>query len=433
MDNEDNVAANVAYTDIINPISAAKVSIPTLSIPAQVIPDNSITNAQLQTITAPGKVENSATTAVETNTPGAIVSRGADGTSQFSGVYAPQMGNPFGNINLLGGTVVVYTGLFATDSIIAKNADLELSAATVEGSVIMNSRLAVAPLGIIANEINTDLQLQGNGFGKVLLNSPTTASSGSPLTVDSITATTANTSLSIAGSGSGKVLINTPASVSSGNPLTVDSITATTANMSLSISGSGTGKVLINTPATIASGKQLTTDNITATTTNTALSISGNSTGSVQVGSTELQFTNGSITGYTPSSINQFEIYVMATTASGPFTLAVNVTFTFMRLGGPSGAACLVSWSDCFGACSTSAVIVVAATIPARFRPVTTAARLISMGLNNGTNLASPCCWDINPASTGTIKGILNFNSPNNFGPSGLCGFYSGCGSWAVA
>lgn len=89
-----------------------------------------------------------------------------------------------------------------------------------------------------------------------------------------------------------------------------------------------------------------------------AINCTGITTGGITCDS-GITFNNSSISGYIPLSLNQFEIYSMTTTATGPFTTPVACTFTFIRIGSGSGAACFVAWTDVFGACSTAAAILI--------------------------------------------------------------------------
>lgn len=167
---------------------------------------------------------------------------------------------------------------------------------------------------------------------------------------------------------------------------------------------------------------------------NLSLTTGGNlnvTTTSNAVFSNGIQFTN-SLSGYLPMAMNQFEIYTMTTTASGPFTAAtIPVTFTFMRMGGPTGTAVFVAWTDCYASCDKTAAIAITATIPARFRPLYQA-RWLSMGLNVGSNLGSPGAWDVTTA--GVINGYCNFVSGStSFSSGGISGFYSGASSYIVA
>jgi hypothetical protein len=322
VDGEDNIQSKIANINVIHPLTASSVSIPTLSVVPGNIPDDSITNAQLQTITAAGKVENSATTASFANGANTIVARDATGIIQVSNLLSPAISNPGAAITVDATEIVATQTTLGINTIVAST--------SVEAPQVYATALQAPP--------GNDLSLVNNTDNYVRL--------------------------------------------TGGLGVIVDQDLSITNNAKLNTFG--------------------------------------------------LELTNNSIASYVPTTLTHFEIYNMVTTATGPFAAPIAVTFTFMRLGGAAGAACLVSWTDCFNSNTTTAApIAITATIPARFRPKAQA-RLISQGVNAGANLANPCTWDI--TTGGVIAGYRNFASGSTSWSiaSSATGFYSGAGSYVV-
>lgn len=93
LDKEEQVKAKIAYINTINPLLQAAVSIPSLQVSSLTLPDNSVSNAKLHTITAQNKVSNSATTTTATNTASAIVARDSSGNFSTGTITVNLVGN----------------------------------------------------------------------------------------------------------------------------------------------------------------------------------------------------------------------------------------------------------------------------------------------------------------------------------------------------
>lgn len=365
IDNEDRVEAKRCLVDIISPLSGDSVTIENLTATVVDVPDNSIANSKLQTITEAGKVENSATTATHADVPYAIVSR-----------------------NNLGGIDVGY----------------------VQGEIITDSINPIATsITITGNEIDaTSTTFAANAV--IATTSVEAASVIAPVIM-----TPANTSLELSPHGTGIINANAPIQMASGSALITNSVTGTDGLLDLEATSVNVYATSFGVNATLKA------NTITPMTSGSDLSLNASGSNAVAIGTNGLKFSNSTIPGYTASAITNYEEATVSISFSGSWAAtSYNVKFvrekTLVTMFLPQmQQVATVSGQNIFAA---------AGAVPERFRPATEV-NAPFFGRDNGAIYASPACVTVQP--TGAISIDRTFASGNRFFTvgAGTSGIYS--------
>jgi len=153
----------VSGVAVINKLAVIDaLCVPANSISGAALIDNSVPDCKLQTITTPGKVANSATTATSSNIPNTIVLRDSNGNFVAGTITADLNGTATNAINCLNCPVAVGTPLNVPDTLVQRDGTGSFAAQdiTLDGNISVAQDITVA--GNIDITTNPSTATDGN-------------------------------------------------------------------------------------------------------------------------------------------------------------------------------------------------------------------------------------------------------------------------------
>ncbi len=239
-----------------------------LIVDADISSSAAITDTKLATISTPGKVANSATTATNTNTPSTIVARDSSGNFSANVITASLIGNvtgtASGNLPLSGGTLTGNLTLPAGSSAVPS---LQFTGSTNTGiSAPVANTLSFDVNGTEAMNINSSGQITIDGLnsaGVVHTNASGLLSTSLIVNSDITTGTIANNKLATISSSDipGDIVVRDGSGNFATNMITLDGTTTNATDAATKAyvdSVAGTG-IVIHPPAEVVSTSPITT------------------------------------------------------------------------------------------------------------------------------------------------------------------------------
>jgi hypothetical protein len=176
----------------------------------------------------------------------------------------------------------------------------------------------------------------------------------------------------------------------------------------------------LNSVSVINAGT-VTTSNVSCTNLNNAtgtLNLQVGDAANVNIG-TAIQLPT---TGGTAASLDYYENYTIATTATGPWASAQNTTLYISRIG----ALCSCVLTGINAAATTSSVITVTATVPTRLLPIVSGTTSVISGISNSLGVSG---------SITVLAGVITiYSGPagGSFASTGNAGFQTINMTWTA-